>query len=389
MVVIVLSSLGGLLAVSVVAILLASGIFAKQAYLEPWKMTYAQKFDDPRIQLAAHGILAANGHNMQPWKIRLDADSRVFYLYADPERLTPEVDPYARQFMITQGTFLEYVKVAGAKLGYKTEISLFPLGEYDEGLLVQSMKEKPVAKVVLSKAVTKDDTLYNEMFLPDTNRAAYKEEPLTASAIAQLRSINQEDDRTITFFQGADELKRLGTFALEGTKIEADVHRINEEAAGIFRFNEYQKNKYRYGFSFEGQGTIGMKKHLLQGLVTLLPFMNNEKSSAGLMIKTAQTGVNHTPAYAMILTQGNSRTQQVTSGMLYSRLILTAHTLGYVMQPLSQPIEEYSEMKELYEGIHREFAPKGETIQMFVRLGKPTKEFPLTMRRDVNEMIMK
>ena len=88
---------------AVMVLLLASGAFTKATYNEPWEKTYAQKFDDPRVQLAAHGLLAPSGHNMQPWKIQLDANANVFYLYADSSRLTPEVDPYARQTMVTHG----------------------------------------------------------------------------------------------------------------------------------------------------------------------------------------------------------------------------------------------------------------------------------------------
>ena len=92
--------------IAVMALSIISGAFEKSVYLEPQNKDYAQKFDDPRIQLAAHGLLAANDHNMQPWKIRLDKDDpMVFYLYADSGRLTNEVDPFARQMMITQGTF--------------------------------------------------------------------------------------------------------------------------------------------------------------------------------------------------------------------------------------------------------------------------------------------
>lgn len=69
-------------------------------------LLYSQKFNDPRIQLSADGLLAANGHNMQPWKIKLDTDKNVFYLFCDSERLSKEVDPFARQTMITRGIFL-------------------------------------------------------------------------------------------------------------------------------------------------------------------------------------------------------------------------------------------------------------------------------------------
>jgi hypothetical protein len=73
--------------------------------------------------------------------------------------------------------------------------------------------------------------------------------------------------------------------------------------------------------------------------------------------------------------------------MLYSRLTLTAHTLGLVVQPVSQALEEYPEMSKLYHGIHESYAPKGQTIQMLVRIGKPTEEVPQSMRRDVMDLI--
>lgn len=381
-------SIVGLLLAIVIVILLASGAFTKPKYLEPWQQSYSDRFDDPRIKLAAHGLLAASGHNMQPWKIQLDADENVFYLYADSERLAPEVDPYARQTMVSQGTFLEYVRVAGEKLGYKTEIVLFPNGEYDEQNLAQSMKTMPVAKITIAKTETKSNGLYEDLFLPDTNRAAYEKTELTPEQIDQLLAINTDGDLQLLIYQDEANRKTLGDYAMEGARIESGIHRINEESARIFRANEAQKNEYRYGFSVEGQGTSGVMKHVMQGLLTLFPGMNNEKASADLFVQSTQTAVDHTPAYAMILSGSNSRMDQVKSGMLYSRLVLTAHSLGLVMQPPSQVLEEYPEMSEQYSKIHKEYAASGGTIQMFFRIGMPTQAFPNSMRRDVTDLII-
>jgi len=380
-------SIAGILAVACIVVFMASGIFSKAQYLEPWQKTYSDIFDDPRIQLASCGLLAANGHNMQPWKIKLDTDKDIFYLFADSERLAKEVDPFARQTMITQGTFLEYVRVAGDKLGYKTDISLFPDGAYDEQKLAESMKNKPVAKITLTKVEPQNSLLYDYMFLQDTNRAAYQKVQLTSAEIKQLHAINTDSDMTIKIFQDEKNKRDLGNYAIEGAKIESSIHRMNGESTKIFRANEYEKNKYRYGFSVEGQGTTGIMKHVMQGIITLFPSMNNEKSSANMYVKSTQTAVDNTPAYAMIITKDNSRIEQVKSGMIYSRLVLTAHSLGFVMQPPSQVLEEYSEMREQYNKIHSDYAPNGSTIQMFFRMGKPTKEFPQSMRRDVMDLV--
>lgn len=374
---------------SFLALIMRSGIFLAPKYLEPWDRTYHTQWDDPRIQLIAHGLLASNGHNMQPWRIKLDPkDPMVFYLYADSKRFTNEADPLARQMMISNGTFLEYVRIAGDQIGYKADTLLFPDGVYDEDHLKESMKQRPVAKVSLLKKEAGNNPLYPSMFLPDTNRAAYQSEELTNGQMDQLLAIKTENEITIKIVQGKEGVDQLGEYAMKGAMIEAGLNRLNKELEAIFRSNEYQKNQYRYGFSVEGQGTDGMMKHIMQGLVSFFPSMNQGKAASDILIQSTRTSVQNTPAYAYIVTEDNTRSSQVKSGMLYSRLILEAHRLGLVMQPLSQVLEEYPEMGEVYREIHRQLASNGGTIQMLVRIGYPTKEVPRTMRRDVMDLII-
>ncbi len=371
-----------------IGLLSISGIFVRTEYLKPWQKDYAKDFDDPRIQLAAHGILAANGHNMQPWIIRPDkGDTDVFYLYADSERFTNQVDPYARQMMVSQGTFLEYVSIAGDKLGYKTNIELYPEGSYDEANLAESMKSLPVAKITLAKSEQADNRLYDSIFLPDTNRSAYKEDKLTDEEKKQLAELNTDSSLSIEIFDDKENLDKLGNIVMEGITVESGTERVMKETEVIFRPNEYVKNKYRYGFSMEGQGTTGIMKHLMQGLVTVFPSLNEGSASADLFIKSGQTSADSTPAYILIKSVDNSRDSQVLSGMLYSRLIAAAHNLGLVMQPLSQPLEEYPEMETVYKQIHGSYASDGSTIQMLIRIGRPAKQAPRSMRRDVMSFI--
>ncbi|AKG33952.1 Acg family FMN-binding oxidoreductase [Paenibacillus durus] len=376
------------LALLVLALFTASGVQKKAEYLDPWKRDYAKQFEDPRLQLVAHGLLAANSHNLQPWKIRLDRQNpQLFYLYTDNERLALETDPLARQTLVSQGTFLEYMRVAGEQLGYPVKIVLFPDGEYDEQHLSESMERKPVAKITLSKAIPQNNPLYEFMFLPDTNRMAYRPDEVTPAQIRKLSATDTEQDLILTILNDKADIENFGALGLEGTVIETGLQRMNDESAGIFRSNEYQKNKYRFGFSFEGQGTTGWKKHLMQGLITIIPSFNNEEAAAKLAVQAAQTAAGHTPAYALILSKDNSRTSQVKAGMLYSRLVLTTHEEGLVMQPISQVLEEYPEMHEAYSKVHREYAKAGETIQFLVRLGKPTQDTPLSMRQGVMDLI--
>lgn len=382
----------GLIALCLVAVttlFIISGGYMKQTYLEPWSKDYATKYEDPRVSLAAVGLLAANGHNMQPWNIVLDKnDPMVFYLYADSSRVTSNVDPLYRQFMITQGTFLEYVKIAGEKLGFNTDINLFPFGDYDESDILRSMDSKPVAKITLKKSEPSDNSLYDYIFMADTNREAYKKDPLASAQVSVLNELSTDNTTSIKMFSKMDDLKSIGDYSIKSAIVEAGVDRVMDESNVIFRPNEYEKNKYRYGYSLEGQGVTGFKKNMLQGLLTIIPSLNSGESASKNFINYTTTSVENTPAYAMIVTTGNSRIDQVKSGMLYSRLVLTAHKLNLVMQPLSQVLEEYPEMDNLYTEFKQQYAPQGGTVQMLFRIGTPTTTAPLSMRRDIQSLII-
>jgi hypothetical protein len=79
--------------------------------------------------------------------------------------------------------------------------------------------------------------------------------------------------------------------------------------------------------------------------------------------------LNNTPAYILLKTPGNSREHQIKAGRNWLRLNLTTTQLGVSLHPVSQALQEYDEMKDLYQEIHQSFAAKDETIQMFGRLG--------------------
>lgn len=384
---IVLLSLAILLLFAFGALMAVSGIFERAHYLKPWAKSYSATFTDPRVRLLAHGLLAPSGHNMQPWTVRLDPEQpQVFYLYADSGRLSEQADPEARQLMISQGTFLEYIRTAAQKSGYEASITLFPDGAYDERELIKSMRTKPVAAVSLAEHAPFASPFYDYIFLPDTNRGAYLSDSITTEQAAALQAAGK-DGGVVRVLQNPADVRQLGELAVQGAITEAGTGRVMQEAEKIFRPNEREKNKYRYGFSVEGQGSNGLMKHILQGIVTLFPSMNSGQAASDQMIRSTEDAVHNTPAYAMIVTADNSRVSQVKSGMAYSRMILAAHHAGLALQPLSQVLEEYEEMGELYNSIHRTYAPGGGIIQMLVRVGKPEKQAPHSMRRDVMDLV--
>jgi hypothetical protein len=71
---------------------------------------------DVRRWILAHAILAPHSHNLQSWLVDLRQPGEIA-LYCDRTRLLPETDPFSRQIMMSQGTFLEVLDLAARQQG--------------------------------------------------------------------------------------------------------------------------------------------------------------------------------------------------------------------------------------------------------------------------------
>lgn len=385
----------GAATVLVVAVLLVGGAGVTRAYREPWRGDYHERFEDPRLQLVALALLAPSGHNMQPWRVRPDPrDPAVMDLFVDTARPTPVVDPLARQTMVSQGAFPEYMRVAGSQLGLGVDIDLFPRGLPEEGRLLPSLDERPVARISVTRTSPLDTPGYAALFLPDTNRGPFADRPPTAeelldltSAAARASDLPGVGQVRTEVRDTAEDRAAISTLAQRGTEVESELVGAARETAAVFRSNERQKNAQRFGFSVEGQGTTGVAMYLTQGLITLVPQLLDQQSQADRQQESTRVAQAHTPAFLVVRTPGNSRGDQVAAGMAYAAICLRAHTLGLAVQPLSQVLEEYPEMAREYDGAHALLAPDGGTVQMLLRVGVPTQEYPTSMRLGVEDLL--
>lgn len=368
-----------------VFLFIAEGFYMHKSYLDPWNKNYYKQSNAARTQLIAHGILAANGHNMQNWKFKYSPnDDNGFDMYIETKRLATEVDPYYTQATISQGAMFEYMALVGKKLGYDLKIELFPDGEYSKNASMEELKQKRVAHIELEKTEKKQSPLYDEMFKPDTSRVAYKKGLLSPKEIELLKGMNNFNNIRVVYIGNGEKYDKIKNYILESAETESGIERLMLESVKLFRKNEREKNEYRYGFSFEGSAMTGFKMHLMQSLLTLFPGMNNVGAAKDVFMTQTKMAAEDNSGFFLIISRGNSRKQQFNAGRLYSRIQLEAHTLGLAVQPLSQAIEEYPEMKNVYENIHKDMAGEGETILTLFRIGKPVSEVPRSMRMDVN-----
>jgi hypothetical protein len=321
---------------------------------------------DARTWMLSYAILAPHSHNLQSWLVDLRRSDEIL-LYCDLERLLPETDPFARQIMLSQGTFLELLDLAARERGQRADIRLFPEGEFDS----RKPDRRPTAHVrIAADPAVRKDPLFAQILKRRTNREAYESTAVSPAAMREI-SASVAAYPVRAGFVGADSpelLRKHRAIAAEAWRIELVTPRTILESYKVLRVGPDEIARHRDG--------ISLNKALPRLLVGLGLF---DRSKAPAPDDAAVTGqitdfnakLEATPAFFWMATEGNDRKTQVNAGRAYVRAQLAATAQGLSMQPISQALQEYPEQAGLYAELHELLgAPlPRHTVQMWTRIG--------------------
>lgn len=341
-----------------------------QIALLPWAdagINYA----DQRMRALSWAILAPNPHNRQPWLVDMSVPDQAT-LYVDTERMLPETDPFNRQITIGLGCFIELARMAAAQDGIGVTAELFPEGSDDAAL-----DARPVA-ILRFNSGAEADPLF--AFVPD--RRSLKEpydmtKEVTHSTLDAVRNaaVQTRVDGSVSQ-QCISELRALTHEAL---RIEVETPRTYLESVDLFRVGAKEVDANPDGIDFTGPvfellGAAGMMRR--EALLDTSSTSYQEGMKA--IFANTDTAMGH----LWQVTPTNTREDQISAGRDWLRINLAATSQGLGMQPLSQALQEYAEMKGIYDQIQTRLAPSGGTVQMLARIGyasavAPSPRWPL------------
>jgi hypothetical protein len=338
----------------------------------PWEA--AGTYDEIRRNALSFALLAPNPHNRQPWMVDLVGEDEVV-LYADTGRLLPMTDPFSRQITIGLGCFLELMRMSAAEAGYRVEVDLFPDGE-DAG----NLDDRPVARAVFraDQGVVRDPLFSHVM-----ERRSLKEPFDTKRTVAaDVLGVLESSVSSGTRFGGSVDpvdIERYRLLTREALRIEVETPRTYQESIDLFRIGHREIDANPDGLDFQGPVFESMR---LFGLFTRDSAADPTSSAfrAGLdaVYANADTAMGH----IWLVSPANTRRDQIAAGADWVRVNLAATGIGLATHPLSQALQEYPEMAELYADIHDRLAPEGGTVQNFARIGYgpavgPSPRWPL------------
>ena len=321
---------------------------------------------DVRRWILSYAILAPHSHNLQSWLVDLRQPHEI-WLYCDLTRLLPETDPFSRQIMMSQGTFLELLDLAARRRGLRADIELFPQGEFGPG----KPDNRPTARIRLAPdATVVPDRLFDQVLKRRTNREAYAtREPDAAALKAIAGSVAAFPIRT--GFVGAAQpqaLQQHRAIAMEAWRIELVTPRTIMESYKVLRVGPREIAQHRDGLSIN---TPMLRALTALGLFDRSKAPGPDDAATTGQLKDFNAKMATTPAFFWMVTEGNGRKTQVNAGRAYARAQLAATAQGLSMQPLSQALQEYPEQAQPYAQIHALLdAPQPRyTVQMWTRLG--------------------
>lgn len=338
---------------------------------------------DLRRHMLAHGLLAPNPHNRQPWVADLSQPGRIGLL-CDGERLLPETDPFGRQILIGCGAFIELAVIAAAERGVAVDVQLFPDGSPAPDALPRGTR---VATLHLrAPGSAKPDPLFAQIPHRRTNKNAYAaDRAIPAPLTSQWAQTTQRLGLMGGLVTDAGGRDRLRAITREANEIESVTPRTWLESAHLMRIGPTAIARHRDGISLNGAMVRVM--HTL-GLFDPLEVPAPGSSSLQRVMErwaTFETG----SGYLWLASSGNSRQVQVDAGRAFVRLQLQATAAGVEVHPLSQALQEFPEVKGPYDAVHRALGldPQRNTLQMLARTGFALEAEEPSPRRGLQAML--
>ena len=361
--------------------LTACGDELPEAAIQPWRSP--DRETDPRRFMLAHALLAPNPHNRQPWIADLREAGRI-HLICDGERLLPETDPFGRQILIGCGAFLELAVIAAAQRGVSAQLELFPGGMPADQALPGGSR---VATLVLgAPGSAPADSLYAQIVRRQTRKTAY------ASDRKLPESLGRSWEETATRFglrsgvvAGAAAMDPIRKITREAYAIEATTARTWLESARLMRIGPAAIAANPDGISLNGP--------MVRALHTLGLFDPMEVPARGSKalerVMERWEPFETASGFLWLASPKNDRPTQVVAGRVYVRAHLLATAEGVDMHPLSQALQEFAEMRELREAIHKTLGltNSGATLQMLSRVGFATKSRGPSPRHSLESLL--
>jgi len=329
------------------------------------------------LRIARAGILSANAHNTQPWRLRVE-DEAIDVL-VDETRNIGAFDPFRREQWQSLGCLIETMAVFAPEAGRQAHVAVLPDGG---GLRATRLTLQPAPATAsdLSRAIRRRHT----------ERAPFAEKAVPPEQLAALAALADDPALHLTLIPA--DAPAAGLFAqgsVEATRAIVADPDMNGASHHWMRNSPRAVARHRDGIS---TATAGLSP-LMTTIAQLLP-EPSPRMVGDYWVEGTERALAASAAFGLIQVRDlDDRRGQLAVGRLWQRLHLSLTVAGLVAQPLNQMAEMVD--RDRATGQSRGWAEKLAAIggdpawhpTFLFRLGHPARTAPASARRPL-EMVL-
>ena len=312
-------------------------------------------------ELVRMSTLAANGHNTQPWRFRLDEAG--IKILPDLSRRTMVVDPDDHHLYVSLGCAAENLAISARANGRRADVT------------IQDTPE-PQIDIALRSGPTRDGALYEAIPLRQSTRSVYDGQQISPDDIDLLQAAAQQDGVSVLMFTEPAQREAISEFVIEGNSAQMGDPAFVAELRDWLRVSPDKAVEMGDGLFSACSGNpvvpewIG--RRLFESFFTKdaenAKYRDHIRSSAGVAVFI---GVKADPLH------------WIKVGMSFERFALHATALGIRNAHINQPIEVPSIRPEFA----RWLGMPNVRPDLVVRFGR-APALPMSLRRPVEDVII-
>lgn len=354
----------------IVLFICIDGSFLTKKYNSVWSDKYIKQLDNVQSKIIAYGLRAASSHNTQPWIVKC-INSNTIELYADMEKALYVVDGDFRQLQMSQGTFIESYKMGAMKYGYDVNIKYTKPNFDEKRPLIATIEVQKVGEINEVDAISS----FTYSSLKDKEASDIKK--------TLDQCLFEYPGFSYTIIESNTDVEKLEKILLEGTIIESKDEGVMNELLDVFRWTEWDKNKYRFGLSLNS--LPGIIKPFIQPIMKLTS--KNWKAFGKSSIKPFMDKLKTQDRYILIKCDNSDDLKYIFDGQIYQKLVFEVR--DYNLKPVMQALESFDAIKDLNKEFQAEYGVNGEVVFIIGLQEKTDKPRASNPRHFVEDIIIK
>lgn len=317
--------------------------------------------DNPGLEeLVRMATLAANGHNTQPWKFRLD-DQKVTIL-PDFSRRTAVVDPDDHHLFVSLGCATENLVIAGAALDRGSEV-------------VIGAGAEPQIDIALSSAQPGGQDLYQTIPLRQSTRSVYDGQPISPADLILLETAARHEGVSVLFFTETADRDAILDFVIQGNSTQMDDPAFVKELLDWIRYSPARAVATGDGLFGACSGTPVLPEWIGPTLFGMVFRKGSETDKYRDQIRSS-AGI------AVFVGDRADPEHWIKVGRSFQRFALQATALGIRNAHVNQPIEVASVRPEFARWLGMPDARP----DLVIRFGR-APAMPMSLRRPVSAVL--